>query len=173
MGSAVSAPPVRRDRGAELEGAKVLAVSLRPAAATDCQQVWIWRNDPEAREASFNSAQIPIDVHERWFSDALHRDDRKLFIIVADAVAVGTARLDIAGCESAVSINLAREWRGRGVGSSALRALVELAFGELEIDHLIASVKPDNHASLAAFARAGFTRTQSGPAVRFERRRIR
>ena len=173
MGSAVSAQPIRRDRGVGLEGAKALAVSLRPAAATDCQQVWIWRNDPETREASFTSAQIPMDVHERWFSDALHRDERKLFIIVAGAMAVGTARLDIVGGEAAVSIALAREWRGRGVGSSALRVLAELAFGELEIDHLIASVKPDNHASLAAFAKAGFTRAQSGPAVRFEKRRIR
>ena len=100
------------------------------------------------------------------------RDDRKLFVIVADAMAVGTARLDMAGREAEVSIHLAPEWRGRGIGSSALHALAEVAFGELEIDHLVASVKADNHASLAAFAKAGFKRAQSGSVVRFERRRM-
>lgn len=101
----------------EPRGVGTRAVSLRPAAATDCERVWRWRNDPETREASFGSAPIPWDVHERWFSDALHRGDRKLFMIVADAMAVGTARLDIAGREAEASIHLAPEWRGRGIGS--------------------------------------------------------
>ena len=114
-----------------------------------------------------------MDVHERWFNDALHRTDRRLFVIVADEMPAGTARLDIVAREAAVSIHLAREWRGRGVGSSALRVLAELAFGDLEIDRLVASVKPDNHASLAAFAKAGFNRVESGPVVRFERWRGR
>jgi RimJ/RimL family protein N-acetyltransferase len=135
--------------------------------------VWLWRNDQETREASFNSAPIPWDVHERWFSDALHRGDRKLFVIVADKMLVGTARLDLVEREAVVSIHLAREWRGRGVGSSALDALAELAFGDLETDRLLASVKPENHASLAAFAKAGFNRVESGPVVRFERWRPR
>ncbi len=156
-----------------VEGGTAHAVSLRPAAATDRAHVWHWRNDPETRGASFNSAEIPWDVHERWFNDALHRADRKLFIIVADEMAAGTARLDIVGREADVSIHLAREWRGRGVGSSALSALAESAFRELEIDRLLASVKPDNHASLAAFAKAGFARVESGPVVLFEKRRPR
>ena len=148
-------------------------MSLRPAAATDCERVWVWRNDQETREASFESAPIPWDVHERWFNDALHRRDRRLFVIVADKMLVGTARLDVVEREAAVSIHLAREWRGRGVGSRALCVLAELAERELDIDHLVASVKPDNHASLAAFAKAGFDRVESGPVVRFERWRGR
>jgi RimJ/RimL family protein N-acetyltransferase len=88
-------------------------------------------------------------------------------------MAAGTARLDMVGREADVSIHLAREWRGRGVGSSALSALAESAFRELEIDRLLASVKPDNHASLAAFAKAGFVRVESGPVVLFEKRRSR
>jgi UDP-2,4-diacetamido-2,4,6-trideoxy-beta-L-altropyranose hydrolase len=173
MGSAVSLTPVPRGQEGQLEGSRPFAVHLRPAGPADCDQVWIWRNDPETRKASFNSAEIQWDIHERWFNDALHREDRKLFVIVADETSVGTGRLDIVGHEAAVSIHLAREWRGRGVGSSALRALAELAFRELRLDRLLASVKPDNHASLAAFAKAGFTRVESGLVVRFEKRRAR
>jgi RimJ/RimL family protein N-acetyltransferase len=147
------------------------SVRLRPANAADCQRTWLWRNDPETRAASFESAEIPWDTHRRWFGDTLLREDRKLFVIEANGTPAGTTRLDIAGAEATVSIHLAREWRGCGVGTRALAALADLAFGELGIDRLLASVKPDNHASLAAFARAGFTRVESGAVVVLERRR--
>jgi len=147
----------------------MVTVSLRPADATDCDRVWYWRNDPETRAASFSSAPIPRDAHQRWFSDALLSRDRRLFVIVAQGMPAGTARLDIVARQATVSIHLAREWRGRGVAARALGVLAERAFGELEIDHLVASVKPDNHASLAAFSRAGFDRAESGRVVRLER----
>ena len=153
--------------------AREVAVRLRPADATDCERIWLWRNDPETRAASFSTAPIPRDVHARWFEDALRRTDRRVFVIEVDQMPAGTARLDLAARDADVSIHLAREWRGRGVGSSALRALADLAFGQLGIDRLIASVKPDNQASLTAFARAGFAMVEAGAIVRLERRRPR
>jgi RimJ/RimL family protein N-acetyltransferase len=64
-----------------------------------------------------------------------------------------------------VSIHLAPEYRGRGVGPAALERLAETAFGDLELGRLVARVKADNAASLAAFERAGFTRVVDGAAV--------
>jgi UDP-2,4-diacetamido-2,4,6-trideoxy-beta-L-altropyranose hydrolase len=154
-----------------MPGTAPLAIRLRPASAADCERVWSWRNDPETRAASFESAEIPWDTHVRWFGDALRREDRRILVVEADGEPAGTMRLDIASAEATVSIHLAREWRGRGVGTRALAALADLAFGELGIDRLLASVKPDNYASLAAFAHAGFTRVESGSVVVLERRR--
>lgn len=147
------------------------SVRLCPATAADCERVWSWRNDPDTRAASFDSAVIPWDAHVRWFGDALRREDKKLFVVEADGAPAGTTRLDIAGADATVSIHLAREWRGCGVGTRALAALADLAFGECGIHRLLASVKPDNHASLAAFAHAGFSRVESGSVVVLERRR--
>jgi RimJ/RimL family protein N-acetyltransferase len=79
-------------------------------------------------------------------------------------------RLDIGGAEATVSIHLASDWRGRGVGTRALVALAELAFADLGIARLLASVKADNHASLAAFRKAGFVRFASAEVVVLERR---
>jgi RimJ/RimL family protein N-acetyltransferase len=148
-----------------------MAVGLRRASAADCERAWVWRNDPDTRAASFDSAEIPWGAHVRWFGDALRREDRTLFVVEADGAPAGTVRLDLARAEATVSIHLAPEWRRRGVGTRALAALADLAFRELGIDRLLASVKADNHASLAAFAKAGFTCVESGAVVVLERRR--
>jgi UDP-2,4-diacetamido-2,4,6-trideoxy-beta-L-altropyranose hydrolase len=169
----VSAEPLGQHRLRLVDGVERPSVSLRPAVLADRERIWHWRNERGTRAASFDSATIRWDTHVRWFDNALQRSDRKIFIIEADSVAVGTVRLDIVEREASVSIHLAQEWRGQGFGSSALRALAELAFGPLEIDRLIASIKPDNQVSIGAFAKAGFITVEVDAVVRFERRRLR
>jgi RimJ/RimL family protein N-acetyltransferase len=131
------------------------AVTLRLAQATDRQRVWWWRNDPETRRASFDSAEISWDSHRRWFDDSLKRDDRKIYIVVVHGLPEGVARLDIVGSEATVSIHLAPEWRGKGIGAIALQKLAALR--ELKLHKLVAAVKEDNVASLFAFKKARFT----------------
>jgi RimJ/RimL family protein N-acetyltransferase len=160
----VSAPPTRQRVSAS-------AVTLRPAEAADCQRVWNLRNEPETRGASIDSAPIPWDTHARWFTHSLERSDRRIFMVVVENLSQGVARLDIAGDEGAVSIHVAPEWRGRGVGPVALDKLVAVAFHELRLARLVATVKADNAASLSAFAKASFTETMGGDIVTLERRR--
>ena len=138
-------------------------VTLRPATADDCRRVWDWRNDAETRRASFDSSPIPFEAHERWFLDSLRSRTRKIYIVVAGERPSGVARLDVTGGQAAVIIHLAPESRGRGVGRRALAALEGVAFGTLGVTRLVAQVKADNAASLAAFGRAGFTPEDAGP----------
>lgn len=146
-------------------------VALRLARLEDCARIWEWRNDPETRRTSFDTAPIPFETHEAWFRASLRRADRKLYVILAEGRECGSARLDSAGGEAEVSIYLAPEYRGRGVGPAALERLAETAFGELELERLVARVKADNAASLAAFERAGFTRVADAAAVTLARAR--
>lgn len=131
-------------------------VILRPATMGDCHRIWVWRNDPETRQASIETDPIPFEVHDAWFRESLVQDTRRLYVIVADGVESGVARLDLAGSEAEVSIHLTPESRYRGVGPAALRALADLAFGTLGLRRLTGLIKPDNQASLAAFSKAGF-----------------
>jgi len=151
------------------DATRVGDVALRPARLEDCARIWEWRNDPETRQASFDTAPIPLETHEAWFRASLGRVDRRLYVIVAHGRACGSARLDLAGGEAEVSIHLAPEYRGRGVGTAALERLAETAFRELELGRLVARVKANNAASLAAFERAGFTRIVDGAAVTLAR----
>jgi RimJ/RimL family protein N-acetyltransferase len=158
----VSAPPAGSRVSAE-------AVTLRPAEASDARRLWSLRNDEAVRRASLDPAPIPWSTHERWFRQSLERDDRRIYVIEVECRPEGAARLDIAGDEAAISIYLAAEWRGRGVGPLVLRRLVEIAFRDLGIRRLVASVKADNHASVSAFIKAGFTRVSEGPVLTFRR----
>ena len=158
MGDAVSvSPPV--------------TVTLRPARHDDCRRIWLWRNDEETRRASFDAAPIALESHERWFQATLRSPERRLYIIEAVGEAVGVVRLDLEGERATVSINLAPEWRGRGVGPLALERLTELAFGTLGLNRLVASVKADNRASLAAFEKAGFAPSGRSATVTLHRSR--
>jgi RimJ/RimL family protein N-acetyltransferase len=147
-------------------------ISLRAARAEDCIKVWKWRNDGDTRRASFDSAEIPWSVHERWFAETLKRSDRKLYIVVAKGLSEGVVRLDLVGAEAAVSIHLAPEWRGKGVGSVALRRVGVIAFRELKLRRLVASVKEDNTASISAFKKARFMETKrEGGVITLQKRR--
>lgn len=132
-------------------------VTVRPAGAADLITLWHWRNDPDTRRASFDQAEIPLDEHTRWFEASLAREDRRLYIILADGVDAGMLRLDVGDREATVSVNIAPEWRGLGVGTRALRSVCREAFGPLGLHRLTAKVKADNRASRIAFERAGFT----------------
>jgi RimJ/RimL family protein N-acetyltransferase len=162
----VSASPARPDSSTRL---KVSEVVLRPAEARDCQRIWLLRNDPETQQASFDSAEIPWDVHARWFNDSLGRANRRIYMIVVKDLTEGVARLDIGRSDGVVSIHLAAEWRGRGVGPIALDHLARIAKRELKLDCLRAFVKPNNLASLSAFRKAGFVVTQTGAVVSLKR----
>jgi spore coat polysaccharide biosynthesis protein SpsF len=132
-------------------------VRLRPAGLTDSVAVWRWRNDPVTRRASLEEGEVPFDEHTRWFTDALGRDDRRLFMVEVPAgEAVGIVRLDGGPPEAVVSINIAPAWRGKGVGTAALRALTHRA-SALGLARLTASIKRGNERSRVVFATAGFT----------------
>jgi len=165
----VSASPPRSRLRPPAPGA---AVTLRPAEARDCRRTWLWRNDEETRRVSFDSSPIPYETHERWFTEALASDRRKLYVVLGEGQEAGVARLDLDGRQARVSIHLAPERRGQGLGPAALRALADRAFDELEVDALVASVKGDNHASLSAFAKAGFAVAEAGAVVMLARSRV-
>ncbi len=137
-------------------------LSLRPATLGDAHRIWVWRNDPETRQASFDTDPIPLEAHDSWFRESLALENRRLYVIVFAGMESGVVRLDIQGGEAEVSIHLAPEARFRGVGPRALSVLADLAFGSLGVRRLTATIKPDNQPSLAAFAKAGFTLV-SGP----------
>jgi RimJ/RimL family protein N-acetyltransferase len=149
----------------------VTGLRLRRATAADSDRLWRWRNDAETRRASFSEAEVPRADHERWLAETLARSDRRLYVAVAGDADVGTARLDVAGDEAVVNVTVAPEWRGRGVATALLRALVDEAFADATVTRLVARVRASNPASRAAFERAGFRLTADGEVATLVRER--
>ena len=134
-----------------------LKVSLRTAAQTDqdCKVFFDARNDPVSRKYSRHPEEIAFGTHVKWFSDAIRDSRRRLYIVELDGKPAGYCRAE--GAENEVSIALLSEYRGKHIGSEALRLLSE----SLEATPLKAVIRSDNAASKVAFERAGFRKASS------------
>ena len=150
------------------EGAAPHRLSLRLAEEGDSKLLWQWRNEENTRKWSFNSAYVPYEEHENWFSNKLNSAD-SLILIVSDKGQnnIGQVRLDIRHDGSAeVNISISAKERNKGYGSDALRLACQYALGKLNITKIIAHIKDENKASIRAFTKAGFINIGS---LEFER----
>lgn len=150
------------------------ALHLRPAEPGDARWVHVWANDPETRAASFSTGEIALDDHLEWFARQLAAMGQHL-LIAEDAAKqrVAFVRLDARGHDdggSTISINVDPSQRGQGTGTAVLEVASRYATG-LGLKKIEALVRPDNHASVRAFekagyARAGETKVEEQPALR-------
>ena len=130
-------------------------MNLRPAGLADSELLFRLRNDPDTRLASRVSHEVTPEEHQAWLADVLIDPARTLFIAEHDGVAVGMGRLDGKGGPVWVSLAMAPEWQGDGLGRQLIVALCEAA--RLKgATRVLADVKGDNVRSLRAFLASGF-----------------
>jgi UDP-2,4-diacetamido-2,4,6-trideoxy-beta-L-altropyranose hydrolase len=151
---------------------------LRSAKPSDSRQVWLWANDPEVRQVSFNSNLIPWESHLPWFTRKLEDDSSVLLIAckLEDDAPFGLIRFALEADEAMVSVMLDSQSRGHGLGSRVLERATQRLFATREVTTVRAYIKTDNPRSHRAFARAGYADAvevlvQGSPAwcLRFER----
>jgi RimJ/RimL family protein N-acetyltransferase len=109
-----------------------------------------------AAEGIYIGAEAPVDKgarRERWEKD-LSRDDSLSLVAEAGGEIVGLAGLDGVRV-SDLGMLVAREWRGRGVGTRLLRACIEWA-RERGAHKICLQVWPHNHAALGLYRKFGF-----------------
>ena len=139
---------------AELAGK---SLTLRKATAEDCRLLWEWANEPTVRAASFSAAPIPWEQHVAWFAAHQGSPKHRSFIgLDSVGVPVGQVRFNLQGKAAVISVSLVHHVRGMGYGSLLIRQGTAALFDEGCATQIDAYVKRDNHASLHAFAHAGF-----------------
>ena len=115
------------------------------------------------RRLSRNEEPIPVADHRQWLEEILADPDRQLLIAESGGFPIGQVRFDLrSGSLHEISVSLARERRGTGLGFAMVAAGVERLWAETgpdRADEVEAWVKQGNQSSLRAFARAGFERT--------------
>ncbi|ASU40580.1 UDP-2,4-diacetamido-2,4,6-trideoxy-beta-L-altropyranose hydrolase [Herbaspirillum sp. meg3] len=132
-------------------------VSLRPAIGDDCERLFAWRNDPAVRRSSFNQDPLEWESHARWFEATLRRPDRILLVAEMEGDGGGVLRYDLDGYSATVSVYLAPDSMGKGLGAHLLATGSSwMEQHHPQIVELIAAVMPDNKASISAFLKAGF-----------------
>jgi RimJ/RimL family protein N-acetyltransferase len=134
-------------------------IALRPATADDARLLLDWRNDPDARAASFDQEEIDLEQHRKWLAGRLADPACALFVVEREGIPAGSVRLEREGSDSAeIHVAIAPEARGGGLATAALREAAERAGELLGAAVVRARVKPGNEASLGAFRAAGFER---------------
>jgi len=150
-------------RGAErvVSAMRSSMLRLRRVEEKDCQLLWDLANDPGVRASSFSPEQISWTRHQTWFERKLN-DPNCMILIAEDEAsrAVGQFRVDeTSPREGEIDVSLSPEARGLGLGASLIELGVRSVFASTGIECLHAFVKPENRASMLAFARAEFVRT--------------
>ncbi len=136
------------------------ALRLRKAYPEDCELLWKWANDLEARAYSFSTELILWDTHRSWFSKQLKDSRHHLFIGINEKdKPIGQVRFDTWDNENAeISISLDCNYRGRGYGNVLINLGVEELLRQTPIKAIHAWIKPYNLASCKVFEKAQFKR---------------
>lgn len=149
----------------ELADLPPAGVRVRPATPDDAALLHTWRNDPAVRSLSRSTDPISLDTHAAWLRSSLGAADRHLLVVETGGrgTPAATTRYDLlpdgAGPRERweVSITVAPEMRGRGLGSAALEASdAWLAAREPPAAEIVAWVRRANTGSLRLFERNGY-----------------
>jgi UDP-2,4-diacetamido-2,4,6-trideoxy-beta-L-altropyranose hydrolase len=176
----IADPEARRDlsekgralidgRGTDRIALCLLAPTLgvRTATLDDGQMLHAWRDHPETRAMSGNSASIPLDGHMEWLASKLADADCRLFVAEIGGTAVGSIRFDRQSDEAwEVSLYLDPDLTGLGLGRYLLQAGERAMRMEVGDVAFTAIVMPGNETSARLFTNAGY----SGGPRRYDKR---
>lgn len=123
---------------------------IRKATLEDSPYVFVWRNNKETRANSITTKPVDWYDHIGWYAKKVF-DKNTLMMIIEDETPQGMIRYDIDGIVAHVSINIASEARGKGIGS----VLVEesMKFLPATIKNIFAEIKADNVSSQKLFSK--------------------
>lgn len=134
-------------------------VTLRRATQKDVETAYLWRNAESTRRFFRDPSPVNWSVHVEWWSQTLERPNRHLLIGVVGSCDIGVVRFDLVQPDEVeVSLYLAPELTGLGLGSALLRAARYWVSSQLsQVRQVRADVDPGNSKSARAFEAAGYS----------------
>jgi len=130
-------------------------ITLRNATLGDREIIYKWQSEPSTRRY-FRNPKIPSwQEHQAWFKEIITDSEKRLFVIERKTEPVGVIRLDPLNQKEKlfeISIVIAPECRGKGIGVNALKYLRTI---QPRLDFL-AEVSEKNLISRNLFKSAGF-----------------
>ena len=133
---------------------------IRPLRPEDIAILQMWDRDPDIRRLTGKKFSGRESV-EQWWGDFL-RDPHRIGFAIIDGQGnlIGDIALEQIArrtreAELRISIGDKRYW-GRGLGTEAMRAVLEIAFCKMALAKVYLRVKPQNHRAIRAYLKTGF-----------------
>lgn len=135
-------------------------IRLVPLEPAHLLHVMSWVNDREVMQY-FANRQTPIDEKEelRYIEALVSSKNDRAFSIFDDDAYVGQCSINQIywpAKNGRLFIVVRREMQGKGYGPAALRALFDIAWGELDLHKLWLIVRRDNRSAQAMYLKLGF-----------------
>jgi RimJ/RimL family protein N-acetyltransferase len=136
-------------------------VTLRKVQLSDSDDLLRWRNEDTTIPWMGQTRALTQQEHDDWFQSAIG-DPKLLFLIIqVDGVSAGQIRyqqvmVDDGNRSAKVSINIAKEFHGKGVASLAFKEGSDLVRRSKFAVDVFANVLPNNLGSIKAMQNAGF-----------------
>ena len=132
-------------------------IYIRFAEPSDLKDLFRWRNDKATRKASFDTDEITIEQHTKWFKKSLTNINRNIFIICdKHCNKLGQIRFDKKIDTAEIDITINPKYRNQGIGALSIFKSSNIYVNNFDIKKIIAKVKKNNTKSLKAFEKADF-----------------
>ena len=134
-------------------------MQIRRARIDDLSDLFSWRNESHARKMFRNQAEVSLEEHSRWLLEKLQ--DKESFIFIGEEMGlgkVGVCRIQksLTSMDYEISVVIAKELRGRGMGHKLIRLGISTFWLEIK-SPIIAWVHRTNFVSAALFTNLGFS----------------
>lgn len=138
--------------------------ALRPLTLKDLPRLTAWRNDRQLRNGT-QGFRYPItaEMDEKWFHSAVAggAPQKAVFAIQdGDGHCVGLAQLtniDPVHRHGELGIFIGpKDLRGKGIGTNAVKELLDFGFSDLNLRRIHLRVTSDNLAAIKLYQTAGF-----------------
>lgn len=137
-------------------------ICIRKASIHDSQNIFQWRNMPFVRSVSRNQNLIAWEDHQKWMTSVISSKSKNLLIGELRGSPVGVVRFDLDDDLAEVSIYLAPEAQGQGLGECLLRCAEEwLAANDPPLHRLKATVLGGNDRASKLFLRTDYVVDQT------------
>jgi len=133
-------------------------LEIRKVTGEDKDIILEWRNNPAVYKYALNPSPVSKDNHESWFEKILKSESSFFYMGLVDGKRCGTVRYDLLEDvnEAEVSISLAPEFWGKGLGFELMRIGEKRLKAESQVRTIHATVLNENAASMSLFQKLEF-----------------
>lgn len=133
-------------------------VKIRKVVKEDSDLLLSWRNNPEVYRFALKPHPVEKANHELWFANKISNPRCFFYLGLSNNAACGSVRFDLNETmdEAEVSISIAPEFWGKGIGTELMKLAEEALKIETQVQLITATVLNENIASMKLFERAQF-----------------